>query len=141
MPASSETCLAIGLGCHSDCPAEVLLELIETSLAQHGFTLAAVSGLASIDKRAQTPGLLQLAEQLRLPLVLFSAAQLQAFEPQLTHRSARTFAHTGCHGVAESTALALASQMGKAPARLLIEYCKNRQATFALALSSLEHNH
>lgn len=141
MPASPETCLAIGLGCHSDCPAGVLLELIEASLAQHDLNLAAVSGLASIDNRRQTQGLLQLAERLQLPLVFFSAEQLRAFEPQLTHRSALTFAHTGCYGVAESAALALASQMGPAPARLLIEYRKTRQATFALALSTVEHNH
>ncbi|BAP45036.1 cobalamin biosynthesis protein [Pseudomonas sp. 21LCFQ010] len=132
--------MAIGLGCHQDCPAEALLALIEASLAQHGLTLDAVSGLASIDKRRQTPGLLQLAGQLQLPLVFFSAAQLQAFEPQLTHRSALTLTHTGCYGVAESAALALASQLGNAPARLLIEYRKTRQATFALAISAFDQH-
>lgn len=133
MVRQTDHALAIGLGCHRDCPAEVLLELIETSLAEQGWSLSAVSALASIDRRRETPGLLQLAEQLRLPLVFFSATRLQPFETQLTHRSALAFEHTGCHGVAESAALALACELSAGPARLLISYRKNRQATFALA--------
>ena len=132
-PALLVPTLAIGLGCHHECPAEVLQALIESALAEHGLALSAVSGLASIDKRRESAGLRQLAERLDLPLVFFSAEALQPFEGQLTRRSALTFAHTGCHGVAESAALALASHLNGTPARLLIPYRKNSQATLALA--------
>ncbi|NNG65578.1 cobalamin biosynthesis protein CobE, partial [Pseudomonas fragi] len=47
--------------------------------------------------------------------------------------SARAFALTGCFGVAESAALALAEQLGGAPARLLITRQNSSVATFALA--------
>lgn len=127
--------LVIGLGCQRGCPAEVLLQLIEQSLAAHGIKIEAVSALASIDQKNAEPGLLALAKQLELPLVFFSSAELAAFEAQLSHRSALAFAHTGCYGVAESAALALAQRLGlrSAPSELLIPRQKNQQVTFALA--------
>lgn len=139
MPNPANPTLVIGLGCQRGCPAELLLQLIEQSLAAHGFSLEAVSALASIDQKNAEPGLLALAEQLGLPLVFFSAAELAGFEAQLTHRSSVAFAHTGCYGVAESSALALAQRLGldlsSTSSELLIPRQKNPQATFALAVS------
>lgn len=133
MSASNKSQLAIGLGCQADCSAEALRALIDASLAEQGLSLAQVGGLACIERRRDTPGLHALAAELGLPLVFFTAAQLQPFDAQLSHRSALAFKHTGCHGVAESAALALAAQLNAGTARLLIPYRKSRQATFALA--------
>lgn len=135
MPNPANPTLVIGLGCQRGCPAELLLQLIEQSLGAHGIKLKAVSALASIDQKNAEPGLLALAKQLELPLVFFSAAELAAFEAQLSHRSPLAFTHTGCYGVAESSALALAQRLGlsSAPGELLIPRQKNQQATFALA--------
>jgi len=113
-----------------------MLELIEHSLRGLGLALQDLSALASIDLKSDEPGLLELAQQLGLPLMTFSAAQLSAYEAHLTHRSMTTFEHTGCYGVAESAALALANRSG--PARLLIPRVNNRQATFALASTVLD---
>jgi len=113
-----------------------MLELIEQSLRGHDLELHDLSALASIDLKSNEPGLLKLAEQLGVPLMMFSAAQLNAYEAHLTHRSLTTFEHTGCYGVAESAALALANRSG--PARLLIPRINNRQATFALASTLLD---
>lgn len=118
-----------GLGCQRNCPADMMANLLDTTLAQHGLTRGDLAGLASIDLKANEPGLQQLAADLGLPLVVFSAAQLAPFEPLLTHRSATAFTHTGCHGVAESAALALAGVGGE----LRITRQKNAQATLALA--------
>ena len=125
----------IGLGCRRGCPASVLLELIESGLGEYGLQTRAVTALASIDLKKSEPGLLSLAAHLGLPLILLEAAQLLPYEAQLTHRSAQVFARTGCHGVAESAALAVANQLGGGPAHLLIERRKSAQATFALAHS------
>lgn len=137
MPNPANPTLVIGLGCQRGCPAESLLLLIEQSLGAYGIKLEAVSALASIDQKNAEPGLLALAKQLELPLVFFSAAELAAFETQLSHRSAIAFAHTGCYGVAESSALALAQRMGSglslSASELLISRQQNQQATFALA--------
>ncbi|UUQ64965.1 cobalamin biosynthesis protein [Pseudomonas fuscovaginae UPB0736] len=125
--------LAAGFGCRQGCEASVLLQLLENALLAHQIDLASLAGLASIDGKSAEPGLLELARRLELPLVFFSAAALQPYEPRLTHRSTQAFAHTGCHGVAESAALALAEQLGQAPASLLITRQKHPQAIFALA--------
>ncbi|GGJ11478.1 cobalamin biosynthesis protein CbiG [Pseudomonas avellanae] len=110
-------------------------ELIEASLRTLDLGLGSITALASIDLKDQEPGLLELAAQLAVPLVFFNAAQLVAWELHLTHRSAKVFQTTGCHGVAEGSALALAAQLGDGTARLLIERQKTTQMTFALASS------
>ncbi len=125
--------LVVGLGCQRGCSAAALLELIERSLEAHDLRLEDISALASIDLKSREPGLLELAKHLDLPLSFFNAEQLAAYEPQLSHRSQIAYDHTGCYGIAESSALALASQSGTA--ELLVPRQKSSQATFALAIS------
>ena len=125
--------LVAGIGCRRGCSAESLLALIESSLKDHRLGVQAITALASIDLKSSEPGLVELAETLGLPLVVFSADELGRFERQLSHRSMAAFEATGCYGVAESAALALASQLLDAPPGLLITRCKTRDATFALA--------
>lgn len=125
--------LAVGFGCRQGCEMSILRQLLESALLAQRIDLAAITGLASIDGKRHEPGLLELARQLQLPLVFFSAAALLPYAPRLSHRSSLAFARTGCQGVAESAALALAEQQGQAPASLLIPRQKHPQATFALA--------
>ncbi len=101
--------LYAGFGCRRGCPVDVLEALLQAVLQHNGLSITALRGFASIAGKADEPGLQQLAARHALPLVVFAAEQLQRFEPQLSHRSAVAFAHGGCWGVAESTALALAS--------------------------------
>ncbi|WP_313430696.1 cobalamin biosynthesis protein [Pseudomonas sp.] len=101
--------LYAGFGCRRGCPLDVLEALLQAVLEHHGLNITALRGFASIAGKADEPGLQQLAARHALPLVVFAAEQLQRFEPQLSHRSAVAFAHSGCWGIAESTALALAS--------------------------------
>ncbi|MNY46347.1 cobalamin biosynthesis protein CbiG [compost metagenome] len=83
--------------------------------------------------KREEPGLIELAAQLALPLMYFSSEQLAGYQPQLSHRSDIAFERTGCYGVAESAALALAEHLAQAPAKLLISRQKYAQATLALA--------
>ncbi|WLH70705.1 cobalamin biosynthesis protein [Pseudomonas sp. FP2309] len=123
----------VGLGCQRGCDVHTLLALFDSALAEGGIERHCISALASIDRKQDEPGLLALAQRLGLPLHCFSAEQLAAYEGRLSHKSAVAFAHTGCYGIAESAALALAEQRGGAPARLLITRKKTTQVTFALA--------
>lgn len=123
----------VGLGCQQGCDVHTLLTLFDTALAEGGIERDSITALASIDRKQNEPGLLALAETLSLPLQYFSAEQLAVFEHRLSHKSDVVFAHTGCYGIAESAALALAEQLGNAPARLLITRKKTAHATFALA--------
>ena len=125
--------LVIGLGCRLGCSVDELLALIEQSLGQAGIALQSIHALASIDLKRDEAGLIQLAAQLKLQLEVFSSRQLAPFASQLSQQSARAFEATGCFGIAESAALALAEQLGGAAARLLITRKNSSGATFALA--------
>lgn len=128
--------LVVGLGCQRGCPASVLRTLLEETLRSHDIALEAVTALASIDLKRDEPGLLELAEQLALPLTFFGAAQLAGYRERLSHPSQIAFERTGCYGVAESAALALAEQLGQTAATLRIPRQKCAQATLALAVAS-----
>ncbi|MBT2298274.1 cobalamin biosynthesis protein [Pseudomonas fluorescens] len=128
--------LVVGLGCQRGCPASTLRALLDQTLLAHGIELSRVRALASIDLKRDEPGLLELAEQLKLPLTCFNAGQLSSYQQRLSHRSEIAFEHTGCYGVAESAALALADRLGATPATLLIPRQKIPNATLALAVTS-----
>ncbi len=125
--------LVIGLGCRRGSSCDDLLALITSSLTSAGLKLGEVHAVASLDIKQNEPGLIQLAAHLSVPLAMFRADQLMAYEPRLSHRSAIAFEHSGCWGIAESAALAQAEYLGNGPARLLITRQKSSVATFALA--------
>lgn len=131
MQPRSDKALWVGMGCRQGCPASELLTLLAQGLQGNGLQAGDLAGIASLDNKRGEPGLLALARQLSLPLVFFSAQHVACFEPQLSQRSARAFAETGCHGVAESCALALATENG--PARLVVTRLQSAQATLAMA--------
>ncbi|MDR0208873.1 MAG: cobalamin biosynthesis protein [Pseudomonas putida] len=122
-----------GFGCRKGCPVDILEQLLHKTLATHCLSVDQLRGLASIDLKMDEPGLHLLAERLGVPLVMFATTHLQTFEPQLSHRSAVAYAHSGCWGVAESAALALAAR-AQGASRLLVTRQVLGQATLALAL-------
>lgn len=128
--------LVVGLGCQRGCPVTTLRALLDQALQAHQIELHQIKALASIDLKRDEPALVELAEQLALPLTYFSSEQLAGYERQLSHHSQIAFERTGCYGIAESAALALAEQLTHSPAKLLIKRQKYAQATFALAGST-----
>ena len=130
---STAPTLVVGLGCQRGCPVETLRALLDQTLDAQRIDLGQIRALASIDLKRDEPGLLALAAQLGLPLTCFSSQQLAPYAPQLSHRSAIAYERTGCYGVAESAALALAEQLARSPAKLLVPRQKYAQATLALA--------
>ena len=133
---STAPTLVVGLGCQRGCPVSTLRALLDQALQAHKIELHQIKALASIDLKREEPGLIELAEQLALPLQYFSCEQLAVYQPQLSHRSDIAFERTGCYGVAESAALALAEHLAQAPAKLLISRQKYAQATLALACAA-----
>lgn len=130
---STAPTLVVGLGCQRGCPASTLRALLDQALQAHQIELRQIKALASIDLKRDEPGLMELAAQLGLEVMYFSSAQLAGYQPQLSHHSQIAFERTGCYGVAESAALALAEHLAQAPAKLLISRQKYAQATLALA--------
>ncbi|WP_425312703.1 cobalamin biosynthesis protein [Pseudomonas putida] len=125
--------VVIGIGCQRGCPLTTLDALLDQVLQAHGIERRTLKALASIEQKRDEPGLLALAEQLGLPLTFFSNTQLAGYEPRLSQRSQIAYERTGCYGVAESAALALAEHLGQNNAQLLVARQKFGQATLALA--------
>ncbi|MFG6203195.1 cobalamin biosynthesis protein [Pseudomonas retamae] len=129
----AEPPLVVGLGCQRGCPVSTLRALLDQALQAHGIELRSIKALASIDLKRDEPGLQELAAQLALPLLYFSSDELAGYQSMLSHQSQIAYERTGCYGVAESAALALAEQLLQAPVKLLISRQKYAQATLALA--------
>jgi len=134
--AGTAPTLVVGLGCQRGCPVSTLRALLDQALEAHQIPLRQIKALASIDLKRDEPALIELAEQLGLPMSFFSSEQLRPYQSQLSHHSQIAFERTGCYGVAESAALALAGQLVNAPVKLLIPRQKYAQATLALACAN-----
>ncbi len=108
-------CLWLGLGCERGTSLELLERLLDGALAELGLAPEAVAGLASAERKADEPALLQLAEGRGWPLRCFDAASLNAIP--VPNPSAAVAAELGTASVAEAAAL-LAAGPG---ARLRLE--------------------
>lgn len=124
--------LVAGFGCRRGCSVETLGALLDQALHANGLDRRQLVGIASLDRKVDEPGLVQLAVQLSVPFYTFSATELLAHDSQLSHRSETSFAQTGCYGVAESSALALAEELGESHPRLLVNRQHSAEATLAL---------
>ena len=96
-------CLWLGIGCERGTSLGLLERLIDTSLSELGLAPEAVAGLASADRKADEPALLQLAMRRGWPLRCFDAAKLAAVTvPNPSEAVAREL---GTASVAEAAAL------------------------------------
>lgn len=124
--------LAIGLGCRRDCPADHLAALLDDVLARHALQGLPIAALATVELKADEPGLLQLAARLGCVLHAFDGEALGAHHARLSQRSVRVFELTGCYGVAESAALALAQRLGQHEPQLLVTRQTSEMASIAI---------
>lgn len=125
----------VGMGCERGCAQAVLDELLQACLQQVGLNVPDISGLASIELKADEVGLIELASGYDWPFTTYSAEVLRAFENQLSVRSDYVFKTVGVYGVAESAALQAAQILTGASAELVLPKQKNLQATCAIARS------
>lgn len=125
-----------GLGCRRGCSEHELRELLDATLAEQRLVVGDLDALASVDSKADEPGLQALALTLQLPLALLPAAELAACEGRLSGASAVALRETGSPGIAEAAALLHAEALASRPARLLVEKRRSANATCALACTS-----
>ncbi|TCU12949.1 cobalamin biosynthesis protein [Rhizobium sullae] len=124
----------LGLGCERGTPADEVMALAGEALRLAGLAPGELAAIASIDGRAGEPAILEAARHFSLPMLFFSAARLEEETPRLKNPSDIVFARIGCHGVAESAALAGAGQV----AELAVPKIKSAHATAAIARMRLQ---
>jgi cobalt-precorrin 5A hydrolase len=71
--------LVVGVGCRSGITEEKILAAIKAALAKDKRSHLSVRVLATIDRKSGEPGLQKAAQTLKVPLVCFTAAQINDF--------------------------------------------------------------
>jgi cobalt-precorrin 5A hydrolase/precorrin-3B C17-methyltransferase len=118
--------VVVGVGCSLGCPADEILGLVDTALREAGTDARAVAALATVDRRADEPGVVEAARRRGWTLMTFPAAQLAAVD--VPTPSAVVAAHVGTPSVAEAAAL-----LGAPRGTLVLAKRRSAHATCALA--------
>ena len=121
--------LTIGVGCERGAPAGDLTEMVKAALYDQGLSAQSVAAIGSIDIKGDEAAMHHLAGALNKPFRLFEAATLEKEAPRLANPSDVVFSETGCHGVAEGSALALTGPSGE----LIVPKQKDPKHTLAIA--------
>lgn len=139
--------LWVGIGCERGTPPGVIAQAVATALASQGLAAEAIAGVATIDLKADEAGLLAFCRDQDLPLVCFTAEQLQAVS--VPNPSAIVAAEVGTPSVAEAAALLAAGQVGPgiAPSQVSLRVPKQvvrlpnqpGAVTVAIAQASVEY--
>ena len=95
--------LWLGIGCERNTSRSLLERAIRRALERQGLAEQAVAGLASAERKADEPALLELSEQQDWPLRCFSSQELAAVP--VPNPSAAVLAELGTASVAEAAAL------------------------------------
>ena len=123
----------LGLDCERATSADEVMALVASALEMAGAEPGQVAGLASIDSRRDEPAMVVVAARLAVPVVFFDAETLERETPRIKNPSDVVFARVGCHGVAESAALAAIGP----DAELVLPKIKSAHATAAIARALL----
>ena len=95
--------LWLGMGCERGTSLSLLERCLAKTLAEHNLAAEAVAGLASAERKADEPALLELAARRGWPLRCFEAGRLAAVN--VPNPSAVVAAEMGTASVAEAAAL------------------------------------
>ncbi|ELP69652.1 precorrin-3B C(17)-methyltransferase [Streptomyces turgidiscabies] len=95
--------LVVGVGASKGAPVDEVLGLVQGALADAGLSVASVAALATVDAKADEPGIVGAAERLGVPVVTYSADELAGVE--VPNPSAAPLAAVGTPSVAEAAAL------------------------------------
>lgn len=95
--------LVVGVGASKGAPVDEVLELVEGALREAGLSRRSVAALATVDAKAEEPGIVTAGERLGVPLITYSAEELAAVE--VPNPSDAPLAAVGTPSVAEAAAL------------------------------------
>ncbi|WP_155054907.1 precorrin-3B C(17)-methyltransferase [Streptomyces blattellae] len=95
--------LVVGVGASRNAPVEEVLGLVEGTLREAGLSGRSIAELATVDAKAEEPGIVAAAGRLGVPLVTYSAVELAAVA--VPNPSDAPLAAVGTPSVAEASAL------------------------------------
>jgi cobalt-precorrin 5A hydrolase len=119
--------LVAGMGCNRGTDVEEMRDLLAKTFATNRLAISSLRSLATVDLKADEPGMLALAESLNLPLMVFTRDRLKRVA-QVPTPSTLVEKHIGVKSVCEAAAL-LATNRG----RLIVPKQKTANVTVAVA--------
>jgi precorrin-4/cobalt-precorrin-4 C11-methyltransferase len=126
-------CLYAGIGCRRGVNKAEILDALAQVMDKAGLAPGSLAALASIDLKADEPGLVEAARELGLPLEFFSAAELDAIPTP--NPSKRVREKIGVKSVCEAASLRAASRTGQ-KTRLIAPKTIIGKVTVAICLAS-----
>ena len=123
------------MGCEKNCSLQNLKSLFDATLKAYNIQRTDIVALSSIDVKQNEAALLNLAKELDVPYVCYSAKELHTMESRLSQRSEVVFNVVGCYGVAEAAALLHTQLLTQGQSELIVNKQKNAHATIAVARS------
>ncbi len=103
--------IIIGIGCERNTNEKLIQRAIEDSFSKNGLSLLSISGLATIDKKSDEIGLLNLSKNNEWPIYFFSALELS--QVKVPTPSNVVLNEMGTPSVAEAAAILLGAQGGR----------------------------
>ncbi|MEV5884370.1 precorrin-3B C(17)-methyltransferase [Streptomyces sp. NPDC052020] len=101
--------LVVGVGASKGAPVEEVLGLVEEALREAGLSVRSVAELATVDAKAEEPGIVGAAARLGVPVVTYAAEVLAGVE--VPNPSDAPLAAVGTPSVAEAAALARGGEL------------------------------
>jgi cobalt-precorrin 5A hydrolase/precorrin-3B C17-methyltransferase len=101
--------LVVGVGASRGAPVEEVLGLVEEALREAGLSVRSVAELATVDAKAEEPGIVGAAARLGVPVVTYAAEVLAGVE--VPNPSDAPLAAVGTPSVAEAAALARGGEL------------------------------
>ena len=125
--------VTLGMGCRKNKEAEAIEKAALSCLEEMKIYPAAVGHLASIDIKKEEPGLLALAQKMKIPFWTFSGEELLKVKGDFTG-SSFVSQTVGVDNVCERSALKAAQELSSANSRLIQRKKAQAGVTTALAL-------
>lgn len=96
--------IAMGVGCRRGTTKEAILQAIEKALTQSGLSKESLAYLTSIELKKDEIGILEAAQELKVPLKFFSQEEINQVEGEYA-KSTFVQEKIGVNGVCEQTAI------------------------------------
>jgi len=119
--------LILGIGVTTKATSAELIEFVESSLENNRLTRYSIGAVATLDRKATEPSIVGLANHFHVPVLSFSAEELDAQPVSMPNDKVRSF--MGTSSVAEAAALLAAGPSGE----LLVGKQIATRATLAVA--------
>lgn len=110
--------LYVGIGCRKDTPYETVQDAVKEAFREKRLDMRGIAAIGTVELKKDEPGLLQLAREYEVPLVIFTTDEINALEGEY-ERSEFVKQTAGVYAVSEPCAILLGREI------LVKKYRKN----------------